>query len=287
MLIESFILAAGSSERTGKVNKLLKKYKGKPLIEHTIQNYLVSKVSRNNIITGYEKEKIVRIANKYNILTHHNRDYKKGLLSSIKIAIKNLGIEKKKLKILNQTHSNKTYYIDNDNLNNNLYGDGLITQDKKISLGVLTADCAPIFLFDKRKSIICCLHAGWKGALNNIVKEGIKKIKKKKIKAKDIVVVIGPCLSINNFEVDKKFKLKFIKKSRFYSNFFKSKNSMKDLFNLRSLINYQLSVEGITNIYNINKDTYKNNDIFFSHRRAIHKNDARTGRMINIISFKD
>ena len=46
MFIESFILAAGSSERTGRVNKLLKKYKGKPLIEHTIQNYLVSKVSR-------------------------------------------------------------------------------------------------------------------------------------------------------------------------------------------------------------------------------------------------
>ena len=90
MFIESFILAAGSSERTGRVNKLLKKYKDKPLIEHTIQNYLVSKVSRNNIITGYEKEKIVRIANKYNILTHHNRDYKKGLLSSIKIAIKNI-----------------------------------------------------------------------------------------------------------------------------------------------------------------------------------------------------
>ena len=60
MFIESFILAAGSSERTGRVNKLLKKYKGKPLIEHTIQNYLFSKVSRNNIITGYEKEKIER-----------------------------------------------------------------------------------------------------------------------------------------------------------------------------------------------------------------------------------
>ena len=58
MFIESFILAAGSSERTGRVNKLLKKYKGKPLIEHTIRNYKLSKISRNNIITGYEKEKI-------------------------------------------------------------------------------------------------------------------------------------------------------------------------------------------------------------------------------------
>ena len=90
MFIESFILAAGSSERTGKVNKLLKKYNDKPLIEHTIRNYLDSRASRNNIITGYQNEKIERIANKFNVLTYHNRDYKKGLLSSIKIAIKNI-----------------------------------------------------------------------------------------------------------------------------------------------------------------------------------------------------
>ncbi len=90
MFIESFILAAGSSERTGKINKLLKKFNGKPLIEHTIRNYLDSKVIRNNIITGYQNEKIERIANKFNVLTYHNSDYKKGLLSSIKIAIKNI-----------------------------------------------------------------------------------------------------------------------------------------------------------------------------------------------------
>ena len=90
MFIESFILAAGSSERTGKVNKLLKKYNDKPLIEHTIRNYLDSRACRNNIITGYQNEKIERIANKFNVLTYHNRDYKKGLLSSIKIAIKNI-----------------------------------------------------------------------------------------------------------------------------------------------------------------------------------------------------
>lgn len=253
------------------------------------KNFISLKKFNNDINFGFFTSRGGVSNGKYYSLncSKNNDDKVSNVNKNIKIAIKNLGIKKKKLKIINQTHSNKIYYIDNNNFNNNLYGDGLITQNKKISLGVLTADCAPIFLFDKRKSIICCLHAGWKGTLNNIVKEGIKKIKKKKIKAKDIVVVIGPCLSVNNFEVDKKFKLKFIKKSKFYSNFFKSKNSIKDLFNLRSLINYQLSMEGITNIYNINKDTYKNNDIFFSHRRAIHKNNARTGRMINIISFKD
>ena len=50
MHIESFILAAGASKRTGKINKLTKKYKNKPLIEHTIENYLNSNIDCNNII---------------------------------------------------------------------------------------------------------------------------------------------------------------------------------------------------------------------------------------------
>ena len=49
MYIESFILAAGASKRTGKINKLTKKYKNKPLIEHTIENYLDSNIDCNNI----------------------------------------------------------------------------------------------------------------------------------------------------------------------------------------------------------------------------------------------
>ena len=89
------------------------------------------------------------------------------------------------------------------------------------------------------------------------------------------------------FEVDKKFKLKFIKKNNYYSKFFKYKNKNKDYFNLRGILNYQLNAEGISQIYNIKKDTYKNSDYFFSHRRATHQNKKFTGRMINIISFRD
>ena len=80
----------------------------------------------------------------------------------------------------------------------------------------------------------------------NITKEGIKKIKNKKINKKDIIAVVGPCLGFKNYEVDKKFKSKFIKKNKILSKFFKPKNKNKDLFNLRGLINYQLKKEGIS-----------------------------------------
>ena len=165
-------------------------------------------------------------------------------------------------------------------------GDGLITSSKQIALGVLTADCCPIFIFDKNRKYICVLHSGWKGALKNIAAKSIGYFVKQKIIKKKIVVLIGPCLSFKNFEVSKDFKSKFISKNKKYSIFFKYKNKDKDLFNLRRLINYQFKELGIKHIYNINKDTFSNKRVFFSHRRESQK-FRDTGRMLNIIAFND
>ncbi len=217
----------------------------------------------------------------------NKEDNKTNIKKNINIAKKSLSIKEKKLKLISQIHSNKIYFINNKNLKKKLNGDGLITTERNIALAVLTADCAPIFIFDLDNNIICCLHSGWKGALSNIVKQCIDKLKAKKIKIKKVVAIVGPCLGCTNFEVDKNFKFKFTNKKENYSQFFKSKNKNKDLFDLRKLINFQLKKEGISNIYNINSDTYKNKDMFFSHRRSIHENKVNTGRMINIISFKD
>ncbi len=206
---------------------------------------------------------------------------------NIKIAIKNLGIENKKLKIINQIHSDKIISVTNKNFKKQFYGDGLITSKKEIALAVLTADCAPIFIFDIQNNFICCVHSGWKGAMLNIVGKCVQKLKKKNINTEDIVAIIGPCLGYKNFEVDKNFKLKFIEKNDLYSEYFKTKNDKKDLFDLRGIINFQLVKEGINKIHHIKRDTYKNDDIFFSHRRDTHHNKMNTGRMINIITFRD
>jgi copper oxidase (laccase) domain-containing protein len=41
-------------------------------------------------------------------------------------------------------------------------------------LGVLTADCVPIIIYDARNKIIGCIHAGWKGAFSGIIDNTIK-----------------------------------------------------------------------------------------------------------------
>ncbi len=200
---------------------------------------------------------------------------------------KKIKLNKKKIKILNQVHSNKVVLIDKTNINKIYNADAIITKDRNICIAVLTADCCPIFLFDSSGTFISCVHAGWKGCYLNIIKKTIEKILKLQKNTKDIRAIIGPCLDKKNFEVDKIFKTKFIKKDSSYEKFFSKSKKNKCLFDMRGLIKYQILKSNIKNIENINLDTYSNKDLFFSHRRAKHLNQNPTGRMINIIGFSN
>ena len=40
----------------------------------------------------------------------------------------------------------------------------LITNKKEFPIAILTADCAPILIYDEKEKMIAAIHAGWKGA---------------------------------------------------------------------------------------------------------------------------
>ena len=217
--------------------------------------------------------------------SNSNGDDKKIVLKNRLIAMKKLSLHKKKLVLIKQTHSSKVITINRANINKNIEADGMITSLNDIVLGILTADCAPIFIYDDKNKFVCSLHSGWKGSLNNISQKAIRLFDKYNIKVNRLSAIIGPCLGVKNYEVDKNFERKFTKKNNRYSKFFKNKNNTKSYFNLRGLINYQLRELGLKKIYNINRDTYSNKNLFFSHRRTIHKGKKTTGRLINLISL--
>ena len=57
--------------------------------------------------------------------------------------------------------------------------DAVITDQRKLPIAVLTADCVPILLYDSKKDLIAAIHAGWKGALKGIVQKVISFMQKK------------------------------------------------------------------------------------------------------------
>ena len=204
---------------------------------------------------------------------------------------KNLAIVEKKIKsnsnkilLLNQIHSNKFYYIDRKfKLKNRKFeGDALITNRPNTPIGVLTADCAPILLFDHNNKIVAAIHAGWKGAYKGIIKRVIKFMIKNGSSPKDITAVIGPCISLKSYEVQQDFIKRFIKKDLKNKVFFK-KIRDKNYFSLNKYITYQLKSLNIKKIEVINKDTFDIKNNFFSARRSLSRNENDYGRNISII----
>jgi YfiH family protein len=210
-------------------------------------------------------------------------DNKKNILKNLETVRNKIKAKSKKIIFLNQIHSNKFYYIGkNSKLNNKLEGDALITDKRNLPIAVLTADCAPILIHDEKKKMIAAIHAGWKGAYNDIVKKVVKFMIKKGCSPKNITVAIGPCISSKNYEVKDDFKKRFIKKDKKNIIFFKITND-KNYFNLNKYIHFQLESLNIKKIDIINKDTFNAKNNFFSARRSISRNENDYGRNISII----
>ena len=188
------------------------------------------------------------------------------------------------LVLLNQIHSNKVKIV-NKNTINRFLGDGLVTNKKNLALGILTADCAPVLIFDPKKQNIAALHAGWKGAYKNIIKNSLNKLKEKGSKMRDLIAVVGPCISIENYEVRNDFLNKFVKKSIQNKKYFRFYND-KIFFSLNSYIKSQLIKYNVKKIEIINKDSYPKKNKFFSSRRSINEKFNDYGRNISVIMIK-
>ena len=213
-----------------------------------------------------------------------SKDSKFKVIQNLNIVKKKIGCKNNNLVLLHQKHSSKFYYI-NKTPKKKLIGDGLITNKKNIGLGILTADCAPVLIFDKHKKTIGAAHVGWKGAYKKILVKMIKFFIKKGSKIENIIVVIGPCIEQKNYEVKKDFFKRFVNQDRKNIIYFK-KVKKKTFFSLKDHIKGQLERLGIYNIETINKDTYYIKNNFFSSRRSFHNEINDYGRNISTIMIK-
>ena len=147
---------------------------------------------------------------------------------------------------------------------------------------MLTADCAPLIIYDPKKIVVSVVHAGWKGAYKGIVQKVVNYLVKKGSRRKDLVSVIGPSISVSSYEVKNDFYKKFLKQSKKNKVFFKLIRK-RMFFDLKKYITNQLLRLGIKKIEVINKDTFKLKNTYFSARRSLIKKENDYGRNISII----
>ena len=98
--------------------------------------------------------------------------------------------------------------------------DGLVTNKPNIMLSTSNADCILLLFFDPVKKVIANTHSGWKGTLQRISVETVKKMQEKYgSNPQDIICCICPSIRKCHFEVEKEVKEQFENEFKEVENF--------------------------------------------------------------------
>ena len=181
---------------------------------------------------------------------------------------------------LKQIHSNIVVLCEKFDFNNQIIGDGIISQKPNQNLWVYTADCMPILFADKLSRRVGAIHCGRKGLERRIIKKTIKIFENLGSSKKNLIVAIGPSISKKNYFLDQ-FTLKhFHKNMSSENNSFSSyksnhqndkfKFAMRENLNLRKLAFEQLIDKNINfdNINVTNICTFELSHEFYSWRKS-------------------
>ena len=165
-----------------------------------------------------------------------------------------------------------------DFIENGKEADGLITSLQTTPLLIFTADCVPVVFYDKKQGVVALAHAGWRGTYGNIAGEMVNiMVANYGCKVEDIKTIIGPSVSVDNYEVSYDLIEKFAALE--VQGYYKEVDG-KYYLDLWKLNKELLKKCGILedNIKIIDFCTVRDNDKFFSYRL-----DAATSKRIGTI----
>ncbi len=90
--------------------------------------------------------------------------------------------------------------------------DAVMTDVMEVCIGVSTADCIPLLLYDSEHHCAAAVHAGWRGTVARIVEKTILAMKVAYgTDPQQLHAVIGPGISLKNFEVGQEVYDAFLK----------------------------------------------------------------------------
>jgi polyphenol oxidase len=110
---------------------------------------------------------------------------------------------------LRQIHSDLIHRVDS-RPDHALMGDGLITNTPGLLLAVLTADCLPVIVVDKKRHAAGVFHCGWRGTVKRVVEKGVGELRRYFASdPRDLVAAIGPGVQGCSYEVGQEVRERF------------------------------------------------------------------------------
>ena len=193
-----------------------------------------------------------------------------------------LGIDSNRLVMPHQVHDCVVRRIDGPQQGVIEGVDAVMTDVPQLCIGVSTADCIPVLLYDSTHRAISAVHAGWRGTVLRIVQKAVEAMCDAYGTAPaDLQAVIGPGISLDSFEVGDEVYDQFL--SAGFDMQPISRRDAKWHIDLPMCNRLQLMEAGIpsNNIQMTNICTYQQYDRYFSARRlGIQSGRIYTGILI-------
>lgn len=163
--------------------------------------------------------------------------------------------------------------------------DAVISNTKDICLGVSTADCIPVIVYDLEHHAAAAIHAGWRGTVKRIVEKTVRCMQESYgTEPEKCMAAIGPGISQQSFEVGWEVHQQFIDAGFDMNDVTivmssKDGNGTKPHLDLKEINRKQLLAAGLSaeNIIVSEIDTFTDSR-FFSARRE-QKGDEKCGRI--------
>jgi YfiH family protein len=162
--------------------------------------------------------------------------------------------------------------------------DALVTTQRGIALGMLTADCAPVLLADTDNGVIAAAHAGWRGAVDGVIANTVAAMIAAGARAERIVAAVGPCIGVTSYEVGPEFRETFLARDPAFDAYF-DRSRAKPHFNLPAFVAGRLRAAGVGSVSEQGSDTMADEAMFFSFRRTTVRGEPDYGRQLSAIAL--
>lgn len=140
---------------------------------------------------------------------------------------------------------------------------------------VMTADCLPVLLCDRRGSVVGAAHAGWRGLLGGVLESAVAAMA---VAPGELLAWLGPAIGPRCFEVGTEVRDAFVARDASASAAFVATGPDKWLCDVYLLARQRLAQAGVSAISGGGACTFSESVCYFSYRR-----DRTTGRMASLI----
>jgi len=143
---------------------------------------------------------------------------------------------------------------------------------------VMTADCLPVLICNRKSNKVAAAHAGWRGLADGVIEKTIESLNEK---PEELLVWLGPAIGPDAFEVGEDVYHAFVADLPQAEIAFKANRPGHYLADIYQLARLRLNRLGVNAIYGGEYCTCSDVDHFYSYRR-----DGKTGRQASLIWFE-